>query len=265
MADETVAPLATAVVTERAKHASTITRAVQTLLRGAVFPFAKYEWGGAENLPREGGFIAAANHVSELDSVTFPEYLIDNGAIPRILAKSELFKAPVVGAFLRQAQMIPVERGSEKAAASLKVAEDELRDGACVAVFPEGTLTRDPDLWPMEAKTGAARLALATHVPVIPVGQWGASDVLPRYSRFPKFGKRRRIRIVAGPPVDLSDLYGRPFDADVLREATNRIMDAITAIVENLRGEKAPRPRFDLRLHPEYKKKQTVYPPVQRP
>lgn len=263
MSDAT--PLTSGVVTVRAKPPSRITHAVQMLSRAAVFPFAKFRWGGVENIPREGGFIAAANHVSELDSVTFPEFLLANGRMPRILAKRALFDTPVVGAFLRQAGMIPVDRGTEKAASSLKVAEDELHEGACVAIFPEGTLTRDPDCWPMEAKTGVARLALATKVPVIPVGQWGASNVLPRYSRMPKFGKRREIQIVAGKPVDLSDLYDKPITAELLREATDRIMDAITNIVEGLRGEKAPEPRFDLKLHPEYKKKQTTYPPVQRP
>jgi len=258
--------IASAVVSvKRAKPPSLITRAGLAVFRTALFPFAKIVGTGIENLPREGGFIAAANHVSELDSLTTPEFLLVNGFIPRVLAKQALFKTPVVGAFLRQAQMIPVDRGSEKAASSLAVAEEELTTGACVLIFPEGTLTRDPDLWPMEGKTGVARLALATRVPVIPIGQWGPSLLLPRYGRIPKLGKRKEIKIAVGKPVDLSDLYDRPIDGDVLREATDRVMDAITALVEQVRGEKAPAQRFDLRLHPEYKKKQTVYPPVQRP
>ena len=58
-----------------------------------------------------------------------------------------------------------------------------MRDGECVVVYPEGTLTRDPDLWPMTGKSGAARIALETGCPVIPVGQWGAQELLPPYAK----------------------------------------------------------------------------------
>jgi 1-acyl-sn-glycerol-3-phosphate acyltransferase len=134
-----------------------------------------------------------------------------------------------------------------------------------VAIFPEGTITRDPDLWPMEGKTGLARIALATRAPVVPIAQWGAHEILPRYGRMLRPWPRKRVQTVAGPPVDLADLYDRPMDAATLREATGRVMDAITALQAGLRGEPAPRARFDLRKHPEYAAKRTVYPPVERP
>jgi 1-acyl-sn-glycerol-3-phosphate acyltransferase len=117
----------------------------------------------------------------------------------------------------------------------------------------------------MEGKTGLARIALTTRMPVVPVAQWGANDLLPRYARVLRPWPRKRVRLRVGPAVDLSDLYDRPLDTVSLREATSRVMDAITAELETLRGEKAPRPRFDLRKHPEYEKKQTTYPPVERP
>nr|WP_242608080.1 lysophospholipid acyltransferase family protein [Xylanibacterium ulmi] len=230
-----------------------------------MFLVARYEWTGDENLPKSGGFIAAANHATEIDALTFAHYLYDHGYEPRILAKRGLFTTPVIGSILRATRMIPVDRGTADAGRSLDAARHELGDGACVAIFPEGTITRDPDLWPMEGKTGLARIALATRLPVIPVAQWGAGDLLARYGRVLRPFPRKRVKLQAGPAVDLSDLYDRPQNAATLREATTRVLDAITTELEALRGEKAPAARFDLRKHPEYEKKQTVYPPVERP
>ncbi len=240
-------------------------RAVAALVRHLMYAVARYEWLGTEHLPRSGGFIAAANHATEIDAITFAQYLFDNGYEPRVLAKRGLFTTPVIGTLMRATRMIPVDRGTTQGGHSLDAAREELEKGACVAIFPEGTITRDPDLWPMEGKTGLARLALATRVPVIPVGQWGGGDLLERYGRVLRPFPRKRVRVQAGPAVDLSDLYDRPHDAATLREATSRVMAAITVEVEKLRGEKAPAARFDLKLHPEYDKKQKTYPPVERP
>jgi len=226
---------------------------------------SKFEFRGVENLPASGGFIAAANHASEIDALTLAHYLFEHGHEPRILAKRGLFTTPVVGWVMRSTRMIPVDRGTAEAQRSLDAAAEQLAKGACVAVFPEGTVTRDPDLWPMEAKTGTARIALAAKVPVIPVGQWGVGKILPRYSRLPRPIPRKRVQILTGPPVDLSDLYDRADDPAAWREATSRIMDAVTEQVAILRGETAPTVRLDLHLHPEYKVKQKHYPPLERP
>ena len=240
-------------------------RALAWLVRHLMFALTRYDWRGGENFPRSGGFIAAANHATELDAVTFAHYLFDHGHEPRILAKRGIFKVPVLSWALRVTRMIPVDRGTVDAGRSLKAAQTALDEGACVAIFPEGTITRDPDLWPMTGKTGLARVALATRAPVVPIAQWGANDILPRYGRMLRPFPRKVVRIATGAPVDLSDLYDRPLDAAVLREATNRVMDAITALLEELRGETAPAERFDLRRHPEYAAKQRNYPPVERP
>jgi 1-acyl-sn-glycerol-3-phosphate acyltransferase len=230
-----------------------------------MFAMCRYEWRGGENLPTSGGFIAAANHVTELDALTFVHYLFDHGYEPRVMAKKSLFTTPVVGGAMRATKMIPVERGSAAAAASLERAGEELGDGACVAILPEGTLTRDPDLWPMEPKTGLARVALVTKLPVVPVAQWGVTEILPRYGKWPRLFPRKRVQVAAGPPVDLSDLYDRPIDSATLREVMNRVMDAITAQLAELRDEEPPAQRFDLRKHPDYEEKKMTYPPVERP
>jgi 1-acyl-sn-glycerol-3-phosphate acyltransferase len=70
-----------------------------------------------------------------------------------------------------------VERGSVEAVKSLDALSDALHEGGAVVIYPEGTTTREPDLWPMRGKTGAARLALITGAPVIPIANWGAERV----------------------------------------------------------------------------------------
>lgn len=216
-------------------------------MRPALFAMTRRRWSGTEHLPTAGGFLVAANHVSMIDPLTLALYLWDNGHAPKILAKDSLFSVPVVGRVLAASGQIPVRRGTAEAGHSLAAAEDALRAGDCVVVFPEGTLTRDPDLWPMVGRTGVARLALATRVPVVPVAQWGAQDLLARYGKVLRPVPRKTVTVVAGPPVVLDDLYDRVLDAAVLREATDRVTDAITGLLEGVRGEPAPVPRFDVR------------------
>ena len=97
---------------------------------------------------------------------------------------------------------------------------------------------QDPDLWPMAAKTGAARIALTAGVPVIPMAHWGAQDVMGPYRKEFKAFPRKTMHVLVGPPVDLEDLRtdGEP-DADALREATDRVMSAITALLREVRKE----------------------------
>lgn len=222
-------------------------RAIAVVVRPLLRAITRRDWRGQENIPAEGGFIAAANHVTNLDPFTFAHYLYDSSRAPKILAKASLFGVPVLGRVLRRTGMIPVQRNTVAAASSLAAGVDALRAGECVAVFPEGTLTREPDMWPMMGKTGVARLALTTECPVIPIAQWGAHRILGRYKKLFKPFPPKKVTVVAGPPVDLSDLYGRPQDAVTLREATNRVMDAITQLLEEIRGEEAPAVRFDMR------------------
>ncbi|MFC3688275.1 lysophospholipid acyltransferase family protein [Aquipuribacter hungaricus] len=203
------------------------------------------DWRGGENLPRTGGVVAVTVHASNLDPMTFAHFVHGNGRVMRFLAKSSLFSVPGLGPLLRSAQQIPVHRGTDDAARAYDSAVAAVRAGQLVAVFPEGTLTRDPDLWPMRGKTGAARIALATGAPVVPIGQWGAHTVLPRYTTRLRLFPRKTVHVWAGPPVDLDDLRDRPVDAETLREATDRIMAALVGIVAEQRGETPPETLFD--------------------
>jgi 1-acyl-sn-glycerol-3-phosphate acyltransferase len=205
-------------------------------------------WIDGEKVPATGGCVVVFNHISHIDPLLAAHFLYDHGRLPRYLAKSGLFRNRFLGRFLADAGQIPVERLSRNAVGAFDAAVQAVDQGECVVVYPEGTLTRDPDLWPMVGKSGAARIALATGAPVIPVGQWGAHEVLPPYTTRPRLVPRKRIVMKAGDPVDLSDLMSgeRPSSA-VINQATARIMAALVAIVADLRGEEAPAERFDPR------------------
>ncbi len=226
------------------ERSSLVFRNLARLVRPVLIAMTTHDWRGAEHLNQPGGFIAAANHASNIDPLTFAHFLWDNGVTPRFLAKDSLFTVPVLGWAMRATGQIPVARGTASAAHSLAAAEQALGDGECVGVFPEGTLTREPDLWPMQGKTGVARLALTTRAPVIPVTQWGPTDLLPRYSKALSPIPRKKITVIAGPPVVLDDLYGLPLTTGRLREATERIMSALTVQLEEIRGVTAPAERF---------------------
>ena len=211
--------------------------------------FTRRQWRGIDNLPTEGGVIVAANHVSELDPFAVGEFLFDNGRPPRFLAKAELFrKAPLKWVFVG-AQQIPVSRNSVDASLALEPAVEALRRGECVLIYPEGSATRDPDLWPMKARTGVARLALLSGVPVIPVAQWGPEKLLPYKARRPRLLPRHTFQVVAGPPVDLSAFVGKPLTAELLRAATDTIMWRVTKQLAELRGETPPDRFFDAKAH----------------
>ncbi|HEX5566759.1 MAG TPA: lysophospholipid acyltransferase family protein [Streptomyces sp.] len=207
------------------------------------------DWRGMEHIPAEGGFIAAVNHNSYLDPLSYAHFQYNTGRVPRFLAKVSLFGGGFIGMVMRGTGQIPVYRESADAIGAFRAAVEAINRGECVAFYPEGTLTRDPELWPMEGKTGAARVALLTKAPVIPVAQWGAHEAVPPYAKrkrvrlFP----RKTLRVMAGPPVDLSRFYDRELTTELLREATDAIMDAITELLVELRGEPAPARRYDRR------------------
>jgi 1-acyl-sn-glycerol-3-phosphate acyltransferase len=217
------------------------------ILKPLFFLTTKPHWRDGAKLPATGGCVVALNHVSHLDPLTAAHFLYDHGRLPRYLAKSELFRNKVLGFFLRSAGQIPVERLSRNAVGAYDAAVAAIRAGECVVVYPEGTITRDPDLWPMTGKSGAARIALETGCPVIPVGQWGAHRILGPYAKRPDLFPRKSIEMLVGDPVDLSDLMTEERTPAVVQQANDRIMAAITGLVEQIRGERAPVERFDVR------------------
>lgn len=209
----------------------------------------KRDWRGMDHIPADGGFITAVNHNSYLDPLSYAHYQYNTGRVPRFLAKAGLFRSGFVGLMMRGTGQIPVYRETTDAANAFRAAVTAIDKGECVAFYPEGTLTRDPELWPMQGKTGAARVALLTKAPVIPVAQWGANDAMPPYAKEKKFRlfPRKTLRVQAGPPVDLSAFYDLEPTAEVLRAATDVIMAAITEQLAVVRGEPAPAEPYDWR------------------
>jgi 1-acyl-sn-glycerol-3-phosphate acyltransferase len=208
----------------------------------------RQDWGPADTLPATGGVLVVANHISNFDPPVVAHFLVWNGRWPRALGKSEIWKVPLLGRLATACGQIPVERNTSRARDSLVHAEEALAAGECVLIYPEGTRTADPELWPMVPRPGAARLALRTGCPVVPLGQWGAQDVMPgKTLTWPRFLPRRTMRVRLGEPVDLSDLAGRQ-DPEAVAIASGRILAAITALVAQVRGEEAPADVYDMRL-----------------
>lgn len=210
-------------------------------------PWIKFTVSGEENLPAEGGFLLVPNHLSNVDPLCLCWYFMKRDTAVRFLAKKSMFSVPVFGWIIKGMGLIPVNRDSNPSAV-LAPTREALKAGEVVGIFPEGTLTRDPDQWPMEFKSGAARLALDTGVPVIPVSQWGPQDIMAPYNA--KGMDMRPGRPVAydfGEPVDLSDLMSPAGseDHEAVNEATKRISDAVRAGVGKLRGLPVPEQVWD--------------------
>ena len=225
-------------------------------LAGIVVPLfgllAKVQVEGAENLPREGAYVVAPNHYTEIDPLVVSVAVWRAGRAPRFMAKESLFKVPVLGWALRATGMVPVARSSSSASArqTLDASELLVEHGRGVIVYPEGTLTRDPDMWPMRGKTGAVRLALEADIPLIPMAQWGTQAIMGRYAKkISLWPLRKPVRVVFGPPVDIAEFRGKQLSPAALNGATTLLMNDIARLLEGIRGEKAPVERWDPASH----------------
>ncbi|MFI6520243.1 lysophospholipid acyltransferase family protein [Spirillospora sp. NPDC050679] len=226
------------------------------ILRPLLYGLLKRDWRGRGNVPRTGGVIIAANHISESDPLALAHFVYESGRYPVYLAKSTLFDVPVLKRILRGTGQIPVYRDRADAALALRDAEAALRRGECLMFYPEGSCTRDPELWPMTGQTGVARMALKTGAAVVPVASWGAHELLP-YKKGEQSGlrgslkrgfhplPRKTMRVAAGPPVDLSAYAGEPLTKETLHRATDEIMHAIAGLLGELRGQEPPRELYD--------------------
>jgi 1-acyl-sn-glycerol-3-phosphate acyltransferase len=222
------------------------------LLYAPVGVITKLRYHGMERMPRTGPAIVIANHISHVDPTLLARFIVDSGRLPRFLAKKSIFDVPVVGRAMTEMGQIPVNRGTAAAADSLAAAVDALRQGHIVVMHPEGTVTRDPQWWPMSARTGAARLALlAPDVPVIPVGQWGVQEMVDLYHKKVRLIPRKEHHILAGEPIDLRRFAGAAPTAETLRDMTDTMMSAVRELVAELRGEPAPTGGFYRYVRPE--------------
>jgi 1-acyl-sn-glycerol-3-phosphate acyltransferase len=224
------------------------------LLAALVVPLmnlvARYRITDGDKLPKQGAFVFSPNHYSEIDPIVMGLVSWKLGRLPRFLAKASLFKLPVIGWLLHKSGQIPVQRGgSVRGSEPVKAARRLVENGQMVVVYPEGSLTRDPELWPMRGKTGAVRIALEQGIPIVPAAHWGTQQIMPRYSKKLRLFPRRTILVKIGDPIDLAEFRGRTLNTATLNEATAVVMAAITALLEDLRNETAPVTRWNPTEH----------------
>ncbi|HEX7303713.1 lysophospholipid acyltransferase family protein [Lentzea sp.] len=193
-----------------------------------------------DRIPREGSALLVMNHISHLDPIYDAVFTHRNGRVPHFLAKHSLWNIPVAGRILRGAKQIPVYRGTSDAQQSLRAAHEALADGQIVVIYPEGTITKDPEAWPMNSRTGVARLALQHDGPVIPIARWGTVDIYDHYKKKFRPFPRKTVTYLVGEPVDLSAYRTGDESLAVLREVTDLLMTSVKGLLSEVRGVPAP-------------------------
>lgn len=196
-------------------------------------------WLRQDRIPATGPVILVPNHVSHFDPLVVAHYIFRSGRWPRFLGKASVWKVPIIGYLLTKTRQIPVERGSVEAVKSLDTLVEALKEGGAVVIYPEGTTTRHPDLWPMRGKTGAARLALLTGAPVVPIANWGPQAIFdPRTNRLKL--RRSQVTVTTGEPIDLSRWDGAEPTRAVLEQMTEQIMLGVRDLLAEIRDGEPP-------------------------
>lgn len=195
----------------------------KTFVVGPVVNTAFRPWvKGLSNVPQDGAAILASNHLSFSDSIFLP---VKVPRPVRFLAKKDYFvkRGPMGWAqktFFDVTGQIPMDRsGGQASQDSLDAGEQALRDGAVLGIYPEGT--RSPDGRLYRGKLGVARLALRTHVPVIPVAMIGTDKVQPIGKKVPNI---RRVGMIFGEPMTFEGYYDNADDRFAQRAVTDEIM-----------------------------------------
>ena len=223
-----------------------VRRLAVVLVMPVLTGWTKRNWSGMEHIPAEGPVIVVANHVSEFDPLAIAHFVYNAGRWPQFLAKSSLFKIPVLGPLLGRARQIPVNRGTADAVKSLEAAVVAVKAGGCLLIYPEGTTPKSGDLWPQRGKTGVARLFLETGAPVVPIVTWGPQRMFDPRREGNRPGRRLNLRprmpitVVAGPPLDLSKWADAAPTPANLYAITDEVMTALRDLLAGIRGEPAP-------------------------
>jgi 1-acyl-sn-glycerol-3-phosphate acyltransferase len=181
---------------------------------------------GADRVPPSGPAIVAGNHVSALDGVALALATSSrSGRMTRFLVAAEFFRKLWCGWALRLYRQIPLRRGQRDQGA-LDVAIDTIRGGALAGIFPEGTVNPEPGGGLMRGRKGAARIALATEAPVVPVGVWGTQARWPRSGLHVRRPWRPIVAISYGEPIRPKGDPDSPADVQAF---TNVVMEALAA------------------------------------
>jgi len=202
-------------------------RIFRFLGRGAVWLafalFGGIRVEGQEHVPQSKGVLITPNHISDSDALAM--FL----ACPRptwFMAKEELFSIPVLGSFIRFWRAFPVKRDTADRAA-IRRAEEVLKSGDCLVVFPEGRLSETGSLQPIQP--GVALIALRAGVPVVPVAIRGTNRVLPYGKLIPRWGGR--VTVTFGDPIAFDDLKGPATQRGAVDRAAGRIAKSIADLL----------------------------------
>ncbi len=170
---------------------------------------------GAENIPKSGAFILAANHVSNWDPPFLGTFIEREVCY---MGKEELFKNPVMAWICRHLYVFPVKRGAADKTA-IKTAVKILRDGKCLGIFPEGTRSKTGKLGRAEA--GVSLIAAMTKAPIVPAAIVDTEKIFSRAVKFP------RLAVVYGAPMKFS---GSTKDKEALENFAQDIMNEIAKL-----------------------------------
>jgi len=210
------------------------------LVKPVMTGMTRRTWRGMDHIPATGPVIIVANHMSHADPLALAHYIYDAGRWPAFLAKASVFDVPLIGPWLRAVEQTPVSRGTTDAAKALDAAVQAIRADKVVIIYPEGTTTKEPDLWPMTGKTGAARLWLATGAPVVPIVMWGPERLFDPRTKKLRLVPRTPVTVAAGPALDLSKWAGAIPSGEVLQEITEHIMLTLRDMLAEIRRGTPP-------------------------
>jgi 1-acyl-sn-glycerol-3-phosphate acyltransferase len=227
------------------KENTWVFRLVASILAPLIRIFFNVKTEGVQNLPK-GGYILVGNHLSYLDPLAFAySVYLHMKRTPHYLAKEGLFRVPLLGWLLPRVGQIPVYRSGRGNEEPMRAAKEFLKAGQVVVIFPEGTLTRDPDLWPMRGKSGAVRLAVELGLPIVPAAHWGVEKVLANYTKKIRPNPFHTVRVKIGEPMRFDHLRADSMTTEQLSKATAEVMNRVAALVGELRGEKPPTELWD--------------------
>ncbi|QOL32042.1 lysophospholipid acyltransferase family protein [Bifidobacterium eulemuris] len=232
-------------------------KATKRLLAGVSVVFrasCKTKAWGLEHVPETGTFITAATHVTMFDVFVPMMSLFHQGRRPRYMAKAEMAKWPLIGKWFQLVGMQPVQRRSGKAKDIVDTSIDIVTSGRPLTVWPEGTVTRDPQKWPMSMKNGVGMIALESsrrlgyQVPLFCAVTWGAASI-NHWWPWP----RKNVVMCYDAALDYADLlegmdgWGEEPPVELADELTRRIRVRMTEIMAEIRGEQAPDGVWDYR------------------
>jgi 1-acyl-sn-glycerol-3-phosphate acyltransferase len=205
--------------------------------------------GDVSESARQGPLILAGNHIATFDPIAVTAACRKRRLAPRMMATGGLFRARILGPLMTATGHIPVDRGRHTVANAVPDAVVALAARSVIFIYPEGRIGLDPGMWPERAKTGLARVALASGTPVVPVAIWGSHEIVAYHGwrvmirmGISTLWRRPTVKVHFGTPVDLSDL--RPGALGHTQKASDRIMEAIASELAPLREDEPRLPRF---------------------